>query len=261
MINLKDTDNINCHLQNIGMGTLICKAAKQDGNSNTNEVNPEDCYSCVAGKIYRELGCDAILPQMRIMRHSGGNRILIQQLLCKTKKRYTDYKHCESCNLRAAETTKAILSTVTSLFSSNEFYSSYKDIEKARVSIRDGNFDTAITNSISSAESTMRIIHDKLNKSLPKSCTITELFKSTREILKLDDIDKEEVVLKLINVLNGLVTSFASLRNALSDAHGRGDSSLNVQEYIAELSLNISCTLSTFLVRRFIEIIKGVNNE
>ena len=38
MIEPKDTDNIDCHLQQIGMGTLTCSAARQTGDKTTNEV-------------------------------------------------------------------------------------------------------------------------------------------------------------------------------------------------------------------------------
>jgi HEPN domain-containing protein len=256
MSELTDKDNIECHLQSIGMGTLICKAATQTGDHTTNEVSPETCFGCDAGKIYRELGCDAILPHIRIHSFYQGQQISIDQLLCKIKKRFTSYDQCKGCNLRAAETTKDILAQVKGIFTENEFYSSYKEIEKARTSIRDGKFDTAITNSISSVESTMRIIHEKSSIELPNNKVITELYKSTRQILKLDEIDKEKVVAQLINTMAGLISSFGNLRNALSDAHGRGNISNEVQEYIAELALNTSATLSTFFVRRFNEINK-----
>lgn len=121
------------------------------------------------------------------------------------------------------------------------------EIEKARESIRDGKYDTAITNSISSAESTMRIIHEKTNNVLPNNKTVTDLFKSTRQILKLDEVDKEKVLLQLTNNIHGLVSTFGSLRNSLSDAHGRGNLSGVAQEYFAELAVNISSTLSTLL--------------
>ena len=62
----KENDNIDCHLQQVGMGTLICRAARQTGEQTTNEVNPAICFSCPAGKIFREVGCDAVLPKIRI---------------------------------------------------------------------------------------------------------------------------------------------------------------------------------------------------
>jgi len=36
----QDDENIDCHLQQVGMGTLICRAARQTGDNTTNEVSP-----------------------------------------------------------------------------------------------------------------------------------------------------------------------------------------------------------------------------
>lgn len=44
-----ENDSIDCHLQKIGMGSLICRAAKQTGEHTTNEVNPINCFNCEAG--------------------------------------------------------------------------------------------------------------------------------------------------------------------------------------------------------------------
>jgi hypothetical protein len=41
----KENDNIYCHLQQVGMGTLICRAARQTGDKTTNEVNPTICFT------------------------------------------------------------------------------------------------------------------------------------------------------------------------------------------------------------------------
>lgn len=46
-----DTDDIGCHLQQVGMGSLICRAARQTGDKSTNEVNPTICFNCEAGKV------------------------------------------------------------------------------------------------------------------------------------------------------------------------------------------------------------------
>jgi len=259
LIELKDTDNIECHLQQIGMGSLICKAAKQTGDHSTNEISPENCFSCEAGKIFRELGCDAVLPKLYIIKHMGGQSLNVESLFCKIRRRYTSFEYCEKCNLRSAETTKEILKTAKGIFTNCEFYSAYKEIEKARVSIRDSKFDTAITNSISSLESTMKIIHEKMNEQLPKKSTVTDLYKSTRKILKFDEIDENKVTSQLLNTMSGLVSSFGSLRNALSDAHGKSNKAIQAQEYLAELALNTSSTLSTFFVRRFNELKDGEN--
>ncbi len=81
-----EKDDISCHLQDIGMGTLVCRAAKQTGEHTTNEVNEIICFNCPVGKIYREVGCDAITPNIRIYH---GNNFHINNLFCKIRKRNT----------------------------------------------------------------------------------------------------------------------------------------------------------------------------
>ncbi len=50
----KGNDSIDCHLQQVGMGSLICSAARQTGDKTTNEVDLTNCFNCPAGKIFRE---------------------------------------------------------------------------------------------------------------------------------------------------------------------------------------------------------------
>ena len=187
MIEPNENDSIDCHLQQIGMGTLTCRAAKQTGDSTTNEVNPTICFNCDAGKIFREVGCDAATPKIRIWPH--GDLFQIESLFCKIRKRETTLEYCRTCPLVTAETTRQLVSQVRGLFQSQGFYSAYQDIEKARESFRDGNFGNAITRSISCVESVIKIIHEKLGQPLPAKKQLTDLWKSARVILKLDDVD------------------------------------------------------------------------
>jgi hypothetical protein len=161
-----ENDNIDCHLQQVGMGTLVCRAARQTGESTTNEVSPTICFNCAAGKVFREVGCDAILPKIRIHQFMGGSGATVENLFCKIRKRDTSLAYCQTCNLVTAETTRQIVSTARGLFQAQGFYSAHNDLEKARESIRDGNFENAITRSIACLESTMRICHEKLEKAL-----------------------------------------------------------------------------------------------
>lgn len=150
-----------------------------------------------------------------------------------------------------AETTKQIVTTARGLFQDKSYYSAYKDIEKAREAIRDGNFENAITRSISCLESVMRTCHEKMNKSLPDKKQVSDLWKSTREILRFNELDSSESLSRVLNSMTGIVTSLGGLRNALSDAHGRGQSPPAVSEIIAELAINACSTVSTIVVRRF----------
>jgi hypothetical protein len=250
----KENENIDCHLQQVGMGTLICLAARQTGDKTTNEVNPTICFNCPAGKIFREVGCDAVLPEIRIYPRMIGASFNLETLFCKIRKRETTIDFCRTCGLVTAETTRQIVSIARGLFEAQGFYSAYKDIEKARELIRDGNFENAVTRSIACLESTMRICHEKLEKPLPNKKQITDLWKSTRTILHFDELDPSGATLPLMNALSGVVTHLGGLRNTLGDAHGKGIFPPDVSENIAELAINTASTLSTAVIRRFNQI-------
>lgn len=253
LIEPKENDDISCHLQKIGMGTFICSAARQTGNNTTNEVNAKVCFNCDAGKIFRDIGCDAVLPKIRIFPYSGGNVDFYKEsLFCKIRKRNTTLEYCKQCKLVTAETTKKIITTTRGIFESQGFFSAYKDIEKAREAIRDGNFENAATRSISCFESVMRTCHEKLNIPLPKKKQVSYLWKSTRSILDFDKMDPSGSSITLINSLAGVVTNLGGLRNTLSDAHGKSNFSPTASESIAELAINTASALSTFVIRAYI---------
>lgn len=246
-----ENDNIDCHLQQTGMGSLICRAARQTGDSTTNEVDSAICFSCDAGKIFREVGCDAVTPKIRIYEYAGGSSPRIDNLFCKIRKRDVTLDYCRRCDLVTAETTRQIISRTRGLYEAQGFYSAYQDLEKAREAIRDGNFDNAVTRSLSSLESTMRMCHEKLNHPLPAKKQVTDLWKSTRDLLHFDTVDSSGASVNLINSLAGVASNLGGLRNSLGDAHGKGSVPPDVSKSIAELALNTASTLSTFVIRRF----------
>ena len=253
-------DDISCHFQNEGTGTLICRAAKLGGRYSTNETNPTICFNCDVGKIFRNIGCDSVSPQLRFMRADNCIIPHVESLFCHIRRRPTTLEECKKCNLVIADTTKEILNTARGLFQTLEFYSAYKDIEEARKAFRDGNFKNTVTMSISCLESTMKTCHNKLNEALPNKQQVSNLWKSTRNILDFDNIDSTNSTEILLNALNGVVTQLGGLRNSLSSAHGRGIIDPEVSESIAELAINVAGTISTFILRRYNQI-KEVKNE
>jgi len=120
-----EKDSIDCHLQQIGMGTLLCRAARQTGDKTTNEVNPTICFNCSAGKIFREIGCDAILPKIKIYPYIGEVSVEVENLFCKIRKRDTNLEYCQTCDLVTAETTRQIITTTRGLFQAQGFYTAY----------------------------------------------------------------------------------------------------------------------------------------
>lgn len=252
-----EDDDIRCHLQQIEMGGLVCRAARQTGDRTTNEVNPTMCFNCPAGKIFREVGCNTVSPKIRFYRR--GRRIdpRLEALFCSIRKRNTILEYCRTCGLAAAPTTREIVTTARGLFEAHGFYSAYKDLERARESLRDGNPENAVTRSISCLESTMRTCHEKLGVPLPAKKNVTGLWRSTRSLLQLDEVDPTGSVLHLANALPGVVAHLGGLRNSLGDAHGKGVFPPDVSESIAELAINTAATLSTLVLRRFVQVRAG----
>lgn len=247
-----ENDNVDCHLQQLGVGTLICRAAKQTGDGGTNETTPAVCFNCPTGKVYREVGCDAASSQIRL-RHYMGNDVAVafDDLFCRIRKRKTTLEYCRTCGLAAAETTRQIVSVARGLFQSGQFFAAYKDIEAARENLRDGKFDSTITRSIACLESVIRIIHEKMNVPLPNKLQVTDLWKSVRAALKLEEWAPVEPVMALLGSLAGVVSSLGGMRNSLGDAHGKGVVPPTASESLAELAINCASTLSTILIRRF----------
>jgi len=248
----KEEDDIDCHLQQIGIGSLICRGAQQTGRENsTNKVTPAICYNCSVGKIYREVGCDAPSCNVSIRYYSNNPHITLSEILCKIRRRYTTLEYCRTCTLVTSESTKQIISVARGLFQNAKFFAAYQDLEKARLAIRDGEFDRSITHSIACLECTCRMIHDELGEKLPSDKSVSDLWKSTRRILELDQLNDENVITPLLNSLSGVVNQMGAIRNALSDAHGRGKFSPQVSESFAELSINAASTIATFAIRQF----------
>lgn len=153
-----------------------------------------------------------------------------------------------------ADTTKNIIKYTQSVFQANNFDSAYDDLEKARKSLRDRNFESTVSRSITSLESTMRICHDKLGEPLPNKKQITNPWKSTRDILYFLELDSSGVTSNLISSLTGIMIHLGGLRNELSDVHRKGVLKIDVSENIAGFALNTSATLSTFIIRRYNQI-------
>ena len=85
-----ETPDASCHLQDIGMGSLICRAARLTSEPLTNEVSKALCTACPFGKIYRGVGCDAGLPKIRIYQTMEGPSFSIESTFCKVRRSETN---------------------------------------------------------------------------------------------------------------------------------------------------------------------------
>ena len=70
-------------------------------------------------------------------------------------------------------------------------------------------------------------------------------------MLDLDGLAAGDTLAPLLNSPHGTVTQIGAMRNALSDAHGRGQLSPHVSEAMAELPLNSAATVATFAIRHY----------
>ena len=243
--------SIECHYQRIGTGSLVCGAA-QNTYGETNEVTRDICVKCPVGQVYREVGCDALSPKVGFHRTSGGTLVNLRGLFCQKKlKEIEDTDECQTCNLVTADTTRQLTETAKGLFQQHKFYIAFQDVQNASKSLRDGEYAQAITFACTCFESTMKACHERLQVSLPKDKSVTGLWKSTREILKFDDVCAEAALTELMNVLCGVVSKLGELRNALGSAHGRGEQATSPSLFVAELAVNTAMTLITATIRQY----------
>jgi len=257
---IPENANIDCPYQRTSMGYLKCRAADLSvGKDATDEVTEEICYKCDAGKIYREIGCNQFYPKTRnlVARSFQQTKILsyIERIFCNRRKRETNYDYCKTCTLVTSPDTDRIYKEALSFFESSGFDKTKSSLEDARRELTaNNNPEGCITSSVSSLESTLKLILDKLGKPYPREEQVTELWKSVRAELKLGDEISTPHIKQVVGSLTGSINGLAAIRNDLSDAHGRGEISPEVFESYAELSMNLSASISTFLIRRFREI-------
>lgn len=257
---LPDDADISCHLQEVSKGAIYCNVPEGNLTGETNRVTPEACYACPAGKVYREVGCDQVIPDilirsMRTLDQVVGYDALVHVygMNCARRLRPTTLEECHTCTLVSAETTREVVSVSLGLFQAQGFDSAYNDLLEARNELRDGDYDDAIGKAIVSLESTMRCVHEELGVELPAKRTVTGLWQSTKDILRFDEFTTEarDTVIALVGSLTGAISSLGSMRNALSDSHGRGLIPVEVSEALAELAINSSASIATVIIRRY----------
>lgn len=253
---LGEDTNIDCLFQTIGMGGLICRAANTSSKHTTNETTREICLACPAGKIYRDVGCEDFTSKISIIKNIGGNIRGGTEIFCSKRKKVTTLENCKICTLISAATTREIVNTVNDLFQAEKHYSGYKDLEKAKKCLRDGDYEGSIGSSISCLESVMRTSLENLEEKLPTSLDVTSLWKALRIPLRLDEKDPFGCSEKLVGTLAGTVSHLGGLRNHLSDSHGKGLKSPDVSFCIAELAINSSATVATLIIRRSKELLE-----
>lgn len=257
---LPDDKNIDCQYQRQAIGSLVCRAADTSWfKSSTNEPIEEICHDCDIGKVNRELGCDKIsgkivIGEIRSLGSHKQQQVVETKLYCDLRRRPTSYNYCLSCTYVGNNFTKPVIKKVVDFFEKLGFESARNDMEKAQERLNSGDGENAITNAISALESVFKTILDFYKTPYPQKEQVTTLWKSVKDVLHLGDEVAAEHIKQLIGNISGAVTSLGGLRNDLSDAHGKGLLSTEVYDSYAELAVNLSATISLFVIRRYHEI-------
>ena len=107
----------------------------------------------------------------------------------------------------------------------------------------------AITSARTLIESVCKHILDEAKVSYDDTADLPKLYKQTAEILKLAPSQHTEQIFKqILGGCTSVVEGLGSLRNRLSDAHGKGRIGIKPAPRHAELAVNLSGTLANYLL-------------
>lgn len=112
----------------------------------------------------------------------------------------------------------------------------------------------AITMSRTLLETVCKQILDELRISYDDKADLPIIYKQTSRQLNLaPDQHTEQIFKQILSGCSNVVFGLGSLRNKLSDAHGRKMTSVKPSERHAELTVNIAGTMTVFLYETFEE--------
>ena len=113
----------------------------------------------------------------------------------------------------------------------------------------DSDPEGAITAAKSLVEGVCKHILDDLGIKYGSRADLNELWRKVAQALKLSPAQHEEEVFRgILGSCQNIVNSMASVRNALSDGHGRGRTASKPNPRHARLVVNLAGTMSAFLI-------------
>jgi hypothetical protein len=116
----------------------------------------------------------------------------------------------------------------------------------------------AITMSRTLIETTCKSILDKLSVKYDDKLELPKLYKLTANQLKLGPSQHTEVIFKqILNGCQSVVEGLGTLRNKLSDSHGKKEVAAKPSERHAELAVNLAGTMTIFLFESYNRKING----
>ncbi len=110
----------------------------------------------------------------------------------------------------------------------------------------------AITTSRTLIETTCKFILDDLNEIYKDDLELPKLYKLTAEKLNLaPDQHTEQIFKQILGGCQSVVEGLGSLRNKLSDSHGKKTTQTKPTARHAELAVNLAGTMTTFLLETY----------
>lgn len=120
---------------------------------------------------------------------------------------------------------------------------------KALERCRTGDAEGALTAARMLVETVCKHILDDYSVNYPDDADLPKLYRLTSEKLTLAPSQHTEQIFKqILGGCTAAVEGLGAMRNRLSDAHGKGKSSVRVAPRHAELAVNLAGTFTTFLV-------------
>ena len=118
----------------------------------------------------------------------------------------------------------------------------------------DSDPEGAITATRTLLESTCKHICDERGVSYENNWDLTRLYKATAGAMEIaPDQHSEQVIKQILSGVSTVVTGIGSLRNSLSDAHGRGKRAVRPAPRHAKLAVNAGFAVAGFLIDTHIE--------
>ncbi|MBI5694970.1 MAG: abortive infection family protein [Nitrospirae bacterium] len=152
-----------------------------------------------------------------------------------------------------AETTQKAVEKASGLFDSMGFTVALGHLNEAHKKINiEHDYDGAIREATVSLESILTGVLERMGVE-PTDKTVTGLYGDVKKSLNFGDDISAPHLKQVIGSTAGAVAGLAGMRNDLSDAHGKGLITPELEESYAELALNLSATMSTFVIRRYKE--------
>ena len=110
----------------------------------------------------------------------------------------------------------------------------------------------AITSARTMLEAVCKYVLDEMNQPYSEKDDLPMLYKSAASTLSLSpDQHKEKIFKQILSGCGSVVNGLASMRNAFGDAHGKGKQPLKPSARHAELAINLSGAICSFLIATF----------